>query len=224
MLNPDPLPLGPYQRLMQQGASALSNAELLAVLLRSGQGEVDASLLGAQVLTRLGGLGGLARATLPDLLTLEQLSPAKVALLAAATELARRMTSVQAPPPQRVFGAEDAARLVSAEMETLKQEHFRVILLDVHRQVMAIPTIYIGSLQMTVVRPAEVFREAIVRNCAALVLVHNHPSGDPTPSRADLEVTQELIVAGRLLDILVLDHVIIGHGRWVSLREVGVVF
>jgi DNA repair protein RadC len=98
------------------------------------------------------------------------------------------------------------------------------MLLDVHRRVIAIPTVYLGSLNMTVVRAAEVFREAIARNCASIILLHNHPSGDATPSAADLQLTEDLIAAGRLLDIAVLDHIVIGAGEWTSLRDTGMNF
>jgi DNA repair protein RadC len=142
----------------------------------------------------------------------------------AALELGRRLLSDGEAERPLIQTAEDAAKLLMLDMERLKQEQLRVILLDAHRRVIAIPVVYIGSLNMTVIRAAEVFREAIARNAPNLILAHNHPSGDPTPSPSDLDLTESLVAAGRLLDIAVLDHLIIGHGRWVSLRDTGAVF
>jgi len=212
----------PYDKLIAQGAHALTPAELLAVLLRSGSGTASALDLAQQILDTCGGLRPLSCLQYADLIGL--LSPNQAVQVLAVLELARRLNAASDEDRPQIRGAADAARLLSGDMEALKQEHFRTILLDVHRRVMAVPTVYIGSLQMTVVRAAEVFREAITRNCASLILVHNHPSGDPTPSIEDVNITEALIAAGRVLDIGVLDHVIIGQGRWVSLRDTGVKF
>lgn len=185
------------------------------LLLRMDSAEQAAPLLN-------GGLRGLARFSYPELA--DRLGAARAGSLLAALELSRRLVSRNGEERPLIRTAEDAARLVMLEMETLPQEHLRVILLDATRRVMSITTVYIGSLNMTVVRIAEVFREAITRNAASLVLVHNHPSGDPTPSEEDFVLTEKIIEAGNLLDITVLDHVIIGQGNWVSLRETGLAF
>lgn len=208
------------ERLSRYGAEVLTDAELIAVLLGAGSDLRFAERL----LAYFGGLRGLGRAEYADLCHVEELRPMQAARLLAAAEVGRRLASHTEDARPIINGAADAARLLALEMEKLKQEQLRVLLLDAHRRVLAIPTIYIGSLNLTVVRAAEVFREAIARNCASLILVHNHPSGDPTPSPSDVVVTETLVAAGKLLEIAVLDHVIIGHGAWVSLRDTGVAF
>ncbi|HLA43686.1 MAG TPA: DNA repair protein RadC [Aggregatilineales bacterium] len=215
------------ERLMQEGAGSLSDSELISILLRAGNRESDVFELAEKLLEHFGGLRELARLSYNDLTGLPDnsgLRPAQAALIITAIELARRLNGSPREERPIIQSAADAADLLSAEMEALKQEHLRVILLDIHRRVMAIPTIYIGSINTTVIRAAEVFREAISRNAASVILVHNHPSGDATPSASDITVTEILIAAGRLLDIGVLDHLIIGQGAWVSLRDTGVDF
>jgi DNA repair protein RadC len=202
--------------LLDQQTDRLDLAALIALLLRV---EMEQAVA---LLRHYDDLAGLMQAQYPDLM--HYLSPTQAAQISAALELGRRMAADR--PQERPFvqGAADAARLLLPEMEALPQEHFRVMLLDVHRRVISVPTVYMGSLNMTVVRAAEVFRTAIIRNAASVILAHNHPSGDPTPSQNDLTITEDLILAGRALDIAVLDHLIIGQGRWVSLRDVGLKF
>jgi DNA repair protein RadC len=206
-------------RLLNDGAGALTEAELLALLLRTGGAD-----LAQQFLVHFGDLRALSGTGLPDLEAVDGLRPAHAASVVAAFELARRLNSHRGMARPVIESAEDAATLVMTDMSALKQEQLRVILLDVHRRVIAIPTVYVGSLNMTVVRAAEVFREAIARNCASVILLHNHPSGDATPSVADLDLTEDLVAAGKLLDIAVLDHLVIGAGVWTSLRDTGANF
>ena len=207
------------ERLLRDGANALSDAELLALLLRTGGAD-----LAEQLLAHFGDLRSLSGTGLPDLEAVNGLRPAHAASIVAAFELARRLSNHRGAARHTIESAEDAAILVLTDMSALKQEQLRVMLLDVHRRVIAIPTVYLGSLSMTVVRAAEVFREAIARNCASIILLHNHPSGDATPSIADLELTEDLVAAGKLLDIAVLDHIVIGAGVWTSLRDTGANF
>jgi DNA repair protein RadC len=208
--------------LEQVGPEGLTVPELLALILRTGSDQNDALALATQLLDQHGGLRALARLEYSDWLL--ELRPVQAAAVLAALELARRLPSEAESPRASVHTAADAAQLLALAMERHKQEHLRVILLDAQRRVLTIPTVYIGSLALTVVRTAEVFREALARNAASVILAHNHPSGDPTPSPEDLDITEHLVKAGRLLDIAVLDHLIIGHGRWVSLRESGLSF
>jgi DNA repair protein RadC len=213
-----------FERIRQQGIEALSHSELLAVILRIGGADEDALTLAERLLSQSGGLRGLARCDYADLLREFGLRPAQAAQVVAAMTLGQRLARSTEDPRPVIESSEDAARLLLPEMEKLKQEQLRAVLLDASRRVMHIATIYIGSLNMTVVRVAEVFREPIARNAASLILAHNHPSGDPTPSPADLALTESLIQAGHLLDIPLLDHLIIGHGRWTSLRDTGLGF
>ena len=213
----------PRERMLTYGASSLSNAELIAILLRTGTASENVLQVAEQVLVRCGGLAGLMRASHTDLLKIDGLGPSKATQIMAVVELAKRAMTL--PPAERVMinKAEDAAQLFM-DMQFLQQEHVRILLLDSTRRVIASPTIYIGTLNSSVLRVSELFREAITRNSAAIVLAHNHPSGDPTPSPEDLELTHTLIAAGKLLDIQVLDHLIMGNNQWVSLKALGIAF
>jgi len=219
-----PLDLRPRERMIQVGEGALSTAELLAIILRTGVGGENVLALATRLLSTFGGLPGLARISFAELNQVKGLGPAKTAQLKAALELGRRM--LIAAPEQRfvVRSPADVAQLLLAEMSHLEQEHFRVLYLDTRNQVLGIETIYIGSLNASHIRVAEVFRDAIKRNCAAIIVAHNHPSGDPSPSPEDVSVTRALASAGTLLDIEVLDHLVIGQQRFVSLRERGLGF
>ena len=198
----------------------VSNAELLAIILRTGMAHETALHLAERILASYNGLYGLARANPADLQTIHGLSVAKVAQIVATFELGRRLMMTRPNDRPLISSAADAARYV-ADMAYLSQENVRVILLDSARRVVDAPTIYIGTINMSVLRIAEIFREAVTRNSPSIILAHNHPSGDPTPSPEDVDLTRTLVTAGRLLDITLVDHVIIGEQRWVSLREQG---
>ena len=220
------LPCGdrPRERLIHDGATALSTAELLAIVFRVGVGGENVISLSQRLLAKYGGLNGLARAPFSDLQNEHGLGEAKVATLKAAFELGRRLALTAPDDRVQVRSPADAANLLMGEMSMLEQEQLRVVLLDTRNRVLAMPTIYMGSLNTSVIRVGEVFRDAIRRNAAALIVAHNHPSGDPTPSPEDVSVTRNIIQAGQLLDIEVLDHVVIGQQRFVSLKERGLAF
>lgn len=214
----------PRERLTHAGAQALSTSELLAIILRTGSGSESSLRLAERVLSSFENLAGLGRASTSELRGIKGIGPAKAAEIQAAVELGRRM-SITAPMEKvRIHSPADAAGLLQYEMSLLEQEHLRVILLDTRNQVKRIENIYVGSLNSAVVRVGELFRPAIRHNAAALILVHNHPSGDPSPSSEDVRVTREVVKAGKLLDIDVLDHLVIGRGRFVSLKERGLGF
>jgi len=199
--------------------------EALAILLGPGNGKEaqgDLRDLARQILEACGGLAGLARASARDLAGIPGVGPDRAARIRAAVALGRQIWLPPAEEPPVVRQAEDAYRLL-ADMAHLEQETLRAILLDIRERVLAIPTIYVGNVGSFLVRPAEVFREAIRRNAVSLILAHNHPSGDPEPSPEDVAMTRDLIAAGRLLGIRVLDHLIIGRGRYTSLRERGLI-
>jgi DNA repair protein RadC len=213
----------PRERLLSQGGSALTTAELLAVLLRTGTPGENVLRLAERLLAHFGGLHGLARASQEEIGAFHGLGRAKIAQVMAAIEIGTRLATMQQEDRPTIREAADAARLV-IDMQYLAQEHIRVILLDSNRRVIAMPTVYIGTVNSAVLRAAEIFREAIIRNAPALILAHNHPSGDPSPSPEDVKLTNTLIEAGRLLDITLLDHIILGGGSWRSLRELGLTF
>ena len=210
----------PVNRLHRYGQGALSNAELLAAIIQTPIALHTASLL----LAKHKGLLGLARASTHELQETQGLGPAKTAQIKAALELGRRVLITSPNDRLQVKSPADAANLMMLEMGALEQEHMRLILLDSKNYVIDVPTMYIGSLNTSVIRVGELFREAIKQNCAAVIVVHNHPSGDPTPSPEDVAVTELITKAGELLDIDVLDHLIIGQQRYVSLKERGLGF
>lgn len=214
-----PLDSRPRERLTTQGASALSNAELLAIILRTGTREYTALDLATQVLAHSGGLRYLAEASFEELTQHKGVGPAKVAQIKAAIELGKRLvsTSPEVRPVIRCPG--DVAHLIMEEMRYLDREHFRALCLNTKNQVLSIELISIGSLNSSLVHPRELFKTAIKKSAASLILVHNHPSGDPTPSQDDINVTRRLIEVGKLIGIEVLDHVVIGEGSFISLKE-----
>ena len=201
----------PVNRLREVGPSALSTTEVLAALLQT----PDALDQARELLTRFEGLPGLVRAGI---------GPAQAARLKAALECGRRLLLSTTEERFAVRSPADAAQLLMAEMSHLEQEHFRVILLDTRNRVINHITLYVGSLNASHIRVGEVFRDAVRQNAAAIIAVHNHPSGDPTPSPEDVEVTRQLVEAGRMLNVELLDHLVIGQQRYVSLRERGLGF
>jgi DNA repair protein RadC len=214
----------PRERLLDYGAGALSTAELLAIILRTGTMDENVVRMSQRILATFGNLGGLVQANPASLMAEKGLGPAKVTQLKAALELGRRLLVESPEERPQVRSPADAANLVMSEMGLLEQEHLRVMLLDTKNRVLETPTVYVGSLNTSLIRVGELFREAIRVNCASIIVLHNHPSGDPTPSPEDVAVTKQIVDAGRLLDVEVLDHLIIGRQRFVSLKERGLGF
>jgi len=211
----------PRERLQAYGPGSLSTSELLAIILRTGTKSESVINLGSRLLAQFHGLAGIARASFADLCDVHGLGKAKAAQLKAALELGKRLMVASPQDLPQVKSPTDVANLLMLEMGFLEQEHLRVVLLDTKNRVLGIPTIYMGSLNASVMRIGELFREAVRANCAAVIVVHNHPSGDPTPSRDDVEMTRQMVEAGQLLGIDVLDHIVIGRQSYVSLRERG---
>ena len=220
------LPAGeqPRERLRDYGPAALSDAELLAILLRVGVAGTNVIQLAQQLLVEQGGWPGLLRADYRDLCRRHGIGEAKAAALKAALEIGRRLLLTEHGQRFQIKSPSDAASLLMLEMSHLDQEHLRTVLLDTKNRVQTITTIYIGSLNASLIRVGEIFKAALKWNSAALIVVHNHPSGDPTPSPEDVLVTREIVQAGKLLDVDVLDHLVIGQGRFVSMRERGLGF
>ncbi len=211
----------PRERLRHYGASSLSSAELVAILLRTGVPGENALSLAERLLAQLGGLWGLGRLSYTDLCAQRGISDAKACQILAAVEIARRFASLQPEERAIVRSPQDVANLLMVEMSLLQQEHLRVVLLDTKNHVLGISEVYRGNVNSAVVRAAEVFRDAVKQTCPAIIVVHNHPSGDPTPSAEDINVTRQLTEAGKILDVEILDHIIIGAGRFVSMKNQG---
>ncbi|MBI3998072.1 MAG: DNA repair protein RadC [Armatimonadetes bacterium] len=213
----------PRERLLRSGAGGLSSPELLAILLGTGTRQISAAELAARLLGTFRSLDALGQARPEELVRQPGIGPTKAAAVLAAFELGRR---AQAAPPARrpaIRTSGDVAVLVGAEMRHLDREHFRVVLLNARHEVLDVAVVAVGGLDSAPIHPREVFKDAIRRSAAAIILVHNHPSGNPEPSGDDLRITERLREAGRVVGIEVLDHIIIGDGRFVSLRERGAV-
>jgi DNA repair protein RadC len=214
----------PRERLRDAGAGALSNQELLAILLRTGSAKENALALAGRLLGEHQGLTGLARSTFAELCSERGLGEAKAAQLQAALELGRRLVASQPLERPVVRYPEDVANLLQGEMGVLDQEHLRVLLLNTRNQLLASHEVYRGNVHSAVVRISELFKEALRHNAPCMILAHNHPSGDPTPSSDDVAMTKRAIEAGELLDIEVLDHVVLAQGRFASMKSLRMAF
>lgn len=214
----------PRERLARYGPSTLQTAELLAIILRVGTQKENVIELSSRLLRQYGGLGGLLRADMPELCAEHGVGEAKASQVKAALELGRRL-SIEVPDGRpQITRPDDVANLLMVEMGSLAQEQLRVLCLDTKNVVVYQQTVYQGTVNSSVVRAAEVFKPAITRTCTAIVVVHNHPSGDPTPSPEDIRTTEQLRKAGELLDIELVDHIIMGQRRFVSLKQQGLGF
>lgn len=217
----------PRERLVAHGADALSNAELIAILLRTGLKGVNAVEIGKQLMTRFGSLQGLARASIQDLVEIKGIGRDKAVTLMAGFTLARKMAAELVSESPVVDTPEAIAGLVREFTRLSPVETFRVVLLNTRRRLIDIVKLSDGTLDTLLVHARDVFKPAIAANAASIILVHNHPSGDPSPSEADIKVTRDLIRAGQLLKIEVLDHLIMGRATeerskdYASLRELG---
>lgn len=217
----------PRERLIAHGADALKHSELIAILLRTGTKGISAIQLAEQVLNKFASLDRLSRATITDLRQIKGVGRDKAIALKSAFTLARRMAEEIRQEAPVVDTPERVADLLREQNRAYEVENFQVVVLNTRRRLIRVDNISQGTLDTILVHPREVFKPAIAANAAALILVHNHPSGDPTPSEADIKVTRDLIRAGQLLKIEVLDHVILGQATrdrpkdFVSLRELG---
>lgn len=213
-------PDGPRERLASQGPRALADEELLAILLGTGTAGCSARVLAHAMLAE-GGLPGLARASVRELRSRPGIGAAKAATVLAAVELGRRLATRRLREGDPIRGPEDVFRHFHARLRDAGQEQFLVILLDGRHRMIGEARASEGTLTASLVHPREVFRPALRDGAAAIVLVHNHPSGDPSPSAEDRAVTRRLVRAGELLGIQVLDHVVVAERGWCSLREEG---
>ncbi len=211
----------PRERFEQNGPESLSNHELLAILLRTGTKEESVLQLANRLLTTFEGLRLLKDATLDEMTAIKGIGKAKAIQVLAAVELGRRISNLAYHDRYVIRSPEDGANYMMNDMRFLTQEHFICLYLNTKNQVLHKKTIFIGSLNASIVHPREVYKEALRRSAASVICLHNHPSGDPTPSREDIEVTKRLAESGRIIGIDLLDHLIIGENKFVSLKEKG---
>lgn len=211
----------PMEKGLFQGMDRLSNAELLALLINSGTADKSAIALAEEVLGRGKGIFGLRDMTAQELMEIRGIGEGKAARILASLELGKRVSSILPRDMVSIDSPESIAVLFMEELRHLKQETFRILLLNAKGEVISTEIISTGELTSTLVHPREVFRPAVKKSAAAVVLVHNHPSGDPQPSREDIETTSRLQECGKMMGIRVIDHIVIGDGIYVSMMSEG---
>lgn len=211
----------PRERLLRQGPQALRSDELLAVILQTGSRTVNVLDLSARVICEVGGVYGLLDAETEELMRIPGIGTGKALQIAAAVELGRRIVHKPVQPKTQIRSADDAAEYYMDRLRHLKKEHFITLHLDTKHCIIGEDVTSVGSLDASIVHPREIFKLAVKRSASAILCLHNHPSGDPTPSPEDIAVTRRLSEAGRLLGIDVLDHIVVGDGQFVSLKARG---
>jgi len=213
----------PRERLFALGAGALTTPELVAILIRVGTSQRSAVSLGEHLLAHFGSIGGLAGAAAEELAGVHGIGAAKAAQIKAAIEFGSRVSLFAGEARPAIGGPRDVANLLMPDLRYLKKEVLKSLLLDTKNKVLGIKTVSIGDLSSSIVHPREVFKDAVLASAASIIVAHNHPSGDPTPSAEDVAVTKRLMSAGEILGIDVLDHIVIGDGTFASLKERGLI-
>lgn len=211
----------PRERLIKEGAQVLSDAQLLAILLRTGSDQANAVQLAIDLLEQFHELNNFSNLTIKELCSIRGIGPAKAAQLKAAFELGRRSLAPSISPKTKINSSQDIFRHFAPPFRHLKKEIFKIVLLDQKNKIIRDVLVSEGSLTLTVVHPREVFNPAVRDSAASVIFLHNHPSGDPTPSAEDRELTKRLVAAGDLMGIQVLDHVIIGDNQYFSFSDSG---
>lgn len=212
----------PRERLLRYGEESLTNAELLAIILRTGSCNENILSLCNRIISESGGLNGLFSSDIKDFKKLKGIGDAKACQLLALVELSKRFKTFRSGNEYKITKPKDAADYIMEDMRYLDKEYLKIIILNTKNIVTSVKDVSIGSLNSSIVHPREVFKEAIKNSSASIIICHNHPSGDPTPSSEDINVTNRLKESGKLLGIDVLDHIIIGNGVYVSLKEKGI--
>lgn len=212
----------PVEKTITKGAAALSNSELLAILLGSGTREKSAIGLAEDIISKdKSGISYLAESSVQELMSINGIGQSKAARVVAAVELGKRISTAPRVKRMGVESSDDIARLFIEDMRYEKREIFKALLLNPRGEIISIETVSVGELTSTLVHPREVFSQAVKRSAAGIVFVHNHPSGNPEPSEEDIKTTERLVACGKLLGIVVIDHIIIGDGQYCSMQSLG---
>ncbi|MFS0780754.1 DNA repair protein RadC [Bacillus sp. 1P06AnD] len=211
----------PRERFLREGPGSLSNQELIALMIRTGTRNESVLQLSERLISTFDGLRLLQDASIEELTSIKGMGEAKAIQLLAAVEIGKRISNLCYKDRYVIRSPEDCANYCMNDLRFLSQEHFVCLFLNTKNQVLHRQTVFIGSLNASIVHPREVFKEAFRRSAASIICVHNHPSGDPTPSKEDIDVTKRLIECGKLIGIDILDHLIIGEKKYVSLKEKG---
>lgn len=219
-----PLNERPMEKLLNYGVDGLSNPELLAILLRTGTKGENVISLSTRLLSNLGDLDGILDASLEDIKAIKGIKDVKACQIIALSELFKRFKTLRSKNNLfKVSSPKDIAELLINEMSYLNQEVLKLILLNTKNNIIKMENIFKGSLNSSIVHPREIFREAVKYGSANIIITHNHPSGDPTPSREDINITNRLKECGEIMGIKLLDHLIIGNNRYFSLKEKGII-
>ncbi len=210
----------PREKLYKYGPKALSNSELLAIIIRIGNKQNTAIEISQRLLSLdKRGLAFLSELSIEELTSIDGIGKCKASQVMAMIELGKRISASSGENKVCITSPMDVANILMEEMRYFKKEYFRIVLLDTKNHVISIEDISIGSLNSSIVHPREVFNVAIKRSSASIILIHNHPSGDPSPSKEDVNITNRLVECGEIVGIRVLDHIIIGDGKFISLKE-----
>lgn len=213
----------PRERLIKYGVKVLSDSELLAIILRTGTKNLNAVLLSQKILGHYGGLKYLNESSIQELSSIDGIGEAKASIIKAAVELGIRLNGPEINVKMEINSPKDIFNILLGSMRDLKKEHFKVIFLNVKNVIIDISDLSIGTLNSSIVHPREVFYDAIKKTAYSIIICHNHPSGDPSPSNDDIKVTKRLVEVGRLIGIEVLDHIIIGDGTYISFKEINLI-
>lgn len=213
----------PRERLLKYGAEVLSNSELLAILIRTGTKSESAIKIAQKIIGTNEGLQFVSTSTLEELSGFKGIGTAKATQIKAAIELGRRLRNYRTDHRIKISNPKDAAEILMEDMRYLRKEHLKVIFLNTKNMIIDVKDLSIGSLSSSIVHPREVYSEAIRKSSSSIIVCHNHPSGDPTPSGEDINITRRLHEVGKLVGIDLLDHLIIGNGNYISLKEKGII-
>ncbi|AOR22670.1 RadC family protein [Clostridium taeniosporum] len=212
----------PKEKLLSYGADTLNNSELLAIILRTGTKGENVLQLSNRLLSEFQGLDGILEASLDDITSIKGIKEGKASQILALAELFKRFrTFKSADKDVKITSPNDLVLLINGEMSSLKQEVLKVIFLNTKNIVTGTKDVFKGSLNTSIVHPREIFKEAIKKSSAKIIISHNHPSGDPTPSKEDINITFRIKECGKIMGIELLDHIIIGKNKFISLKEKG---